>query len=245
MAEPSSFRVNGIWAGGNVAGSLTITDTAATLGWSDIYASRAAAGVLGLNQDSTHGVRLNVATDATLQCLTRAGADSCTVAANTFSAAIGNSTSAKPAPISSTDVTTTTSGTVQNTVYTLNSVTIPADAFGTTGQAFVVDAWGTFAANGNAKDIFAQFAGATIASATGVTANGSSYYIHLVVTRVGANSQRAVGFLQYGTTVVGVNTTTLSATDASANAMTVGTRNTAAAAESGTGLGMTVLFMNQ
>lgn len=58
--------------------SLTVA-SAGTLGWADVIQTRAAAGVLGLNQDSTHGVRLDVTTDGTAQFLTRAGADTATV----------------------------------------------------------------------------------------------------------------------------------------------------------------------
>lgn len=59
MAEPSSFRVNGIWAGGNVAGSITFTDNTATLGWADVYLSRDAANTLAQrNGTSAQAFRL-------------------------------------------------------------------------------------------------------------------------------------------------------------------------------------------
>jgi hypothetical protein len=73
MAEPSSFRVNGIWAGGNVAGSITLTDTTSTWGWSDIYLARNAAGVLGVYKDGTHGFGIDASADGIARLTDRAG----------------------------------------------------------------------------------------------------------------------------------------------------------------------------
>lgn len=41
MAEPSSFRVNGLWAGGQIANG-------GTLGWADVYFDRSASNTMRL-----------------------------------------------------------------------------------------------------------------------------------------------------------------------------------------------------
>ncbi len=58
----------------------------------DLYLGRQAAGVLALNNDSTHGVTLNVATDSTLKIFARDGSSAATI--NIQSTIIGNTVTA-------------------------------------------------------------------------------------------------------------------------------------------------------
>lgn len=159
--------------------------------------------------------------------------------------AIGQSGTVGKTMTTLSDVSTTTSGSVQNTRYTLNSVTVPANAFGTNGQAMTMEAWGNFAVNANNKDIFITYAAIDLIVAS-TTLSGSAYYVRAVITRVGANTQRVMTLIIAGTTVLSTSAITpIAAPDTISNVWTIQTRNTAAAATSGTGLGMLVTFANQ
>lgn len=144
------------------------------------------------------------------------------------------------------DPTTNASGTTQNTEYTLNSVTIPANSFNANGRSLEVIAWGTLAANANAKNLKIYFGGTAVATVTGSTANGKDYYVELVVVRTGASSQSAVGYLQIDTGTAGtmVVNGAVAETDTAAITIAVKSANTAAAAASATGKGMVATFGN-
>jgi hypothetical protein len=58
--------------------------SANTAGTTNLYLRSLGAGILGVYNDSTHGVGLSVTTDGTLQVLTRAGADTAILRAATL-----------------------------------------------------------------------------------------------------------------------------------------------------------------
>ena len=145
-----------------------------------------------------------------------------------------------------TDSTSTTSGTTQNTEYVLNSITLPANAFNANTRSITVHAWGTTAANGNAKNLTIYFGSTAVATVTGSTASGKDYLITAVVNRTGSGTQSGVATIQIDTGVAPALTviTTLGQTDSSSIVISVKSANTAAAAASATGKGLSVLFSN-
>lgn len=142
------------------------------------------------------------------------------------------------APCSLTDNTSTVSGTVQNTEYTLNSVTIPAN-FLKGKRGISVEFWGTTAANANAKNLKIYVGATAVVTVTGSTASGKDYYGAVTLVRTGASTQTGVGTLQVDTAVasgLGVNGA-IAETDTADIIVSLKTANTAAAAASATGKG--------
>ena len=158
----------------------------------------------------------------------------------------GATTSPGATPGSLTDTTNATSGTTQSTEYTLNSVTLPASALNTTGQGVEVTAWGTLAANANAKNVKIYLGGTAIATVTGSTANAKDYLVTLRCIRTGSSTQSCVASIMIDTaTSATMAVTAATETDTGAIIIALKTANTAAAAASGTGKGMLALFLNK
>lgn len=157
----------------------------------------------------------------------------------------GATTGGKPAAGLS-DPTTNASGTVQNTEYTLNSITIPAGAFNANGRSLQVIAWGTLAANANNKNLKIYFGSTAVASVINSAANGKDFYVELVIVRTGSSTQSGVGFVQIDTGTAGTMVVNGSLAEIDTNAIVIAVKsaNTAAAAASGTGKGMAAVFTN-
>jgi excinuclease UvrABC ATPase subunit len=139
------------------------------------------------------------------------------------------------------DSSSTASGTVQNTEYTLNSVTLPA-AFLKAARGIEIRAWGITTANGNAKNIKLYLGGTSIITVTGTTASGKHYLAKGYVLRTGASTQSSSGECQVDTSVAPqlLNSITTAETDTAAIIIALKSANTAAAAGSATGYGMIV-----
>lgn len=144
-----------------------------------------------------------------------------------------------------TDTTNATSGTVQNTEYTLNSITLPASAFNATGRGLEVVAWGTLAANANAKNVKIYFGATAVATVTGSTANAKDYLISMRCLRTGSSTQSCAATITIDT---GTSATFAVAapteTDTAAIVIAVKSANTAAAAASASGKGLLAQFLN-
>jgi hypothetical protein len=137
------------------------------------------------------------------------------------------------------DTTSTASGTVQSTEYTLNSVTIPATEWvGARGVRCV--AWGTTTANANAKNIKFYFGATAVSTLTGTTDSAKDYLGEIVVLRTGASTQAGYGAItsDIGAPDAFAVTTSLAETETSSIVIALKTANTAAAAGSATGKGM-------
>lgn len=144
------------------------------------------------------------------------------------------------------DITNNASGTTQSTEYTLNSVTLPANAFNAATRSIQVVAWGQLAANANAKNLKIYFGSVAVATITGSTANAKDFYITLDVVRLALSSQSAVGSAQIDTGAAVTMATTIALTEDETAAIIIAVKsaNTAAAAASATGRGMIVSFGN-
>jgi hypothetical protein len=219
----------------------------------DGFSHFAAVEVCGDNAQSGNGVDLNPANASSDPSIAAVGDDT-----NVNLVLKGKGTGAAQAALGAaitspggvcgalTDSSANASGTVQNTEYTLNSVTIPANAFNKNGRSVQVEAWGTLAANANAKNLKIYFGATAVATVTGSTANGKDYCITLSVVRTGASTQSGVGNIQIDTGVAPTMTVNaaLAETDTAAIVIAVKSANTAAAAASATGKGMIASFGN-
>jgi hypothetical protein len=146
-------------------------------------------------------------------------------------------------PSSAVDSTSTTSGTVQSTEYTLNSLTLPANSFNANTRGFTASAFGTLAANANAKNIKIYVGSVAVATVTGSTASAKDYAIHLTCVRTGSSAQTCMATIQVDTAVAPtMAVTALTQTDTQDIVIAVKTANTAAAAASGTGKGLLVRY---
>lgn len=144
-----------------------------------------------------------------------------------------------------TDTSNAASGTTQSTEYTLNSITLPANAFNANGRALRCEAWATTAANANAKNLKIYFGSTAVVTVTGSTASGKDVHIEMNALRIGASSQSAQGVIQVDTgTSPSMATAAPSETDTASIVIAVKSANTAAAAASATGKGLSCYFIN-
>lgn len=90
----------------------------------------------------------------------------------------------------------------------LSTFSIPANTMGANGvQGFEIDAWGTFGATGDNKQVKLYFGAVNIASGV-VTDNAKNWHMRLKVYRSGLNTQVVVGDGQHDTTVTTPTVTT-------------------------------------
>lgn len=184
--------------------------------------------------------------DSNFTNLVASGALTVSGLATLASTALGGAATGGKPVAGLTDSTSNASGATQNTEYVLNSVTLPANAFNANGRSLTVIAWGTLAANANAKNLKVYFGATAVATVTGSTANGKDFYVELNVVRTGSSTQSGVGLIQIDTGTsqsLAVNGS-LSETDTAAIVISVKSANTAAAAASATGKGMVAFFTN-
>jgi len=144
------------------------------------------------------------------------------------------------------DITSTASGTVQNTEYTLNSVTIPTGHFNVAGRSLQCRAWGTLAANANAKNLKFYFGATAVATVTGSTNSGTDYLAGLAIEKIGASAQS--GYAQIapgtGTAATYAVSAAIAEPDTAPIVISFKSANTAAAAASATGKGLVCDWVN-
>lgn len=159
---------------------------------------------------------------------------------------IGSATTAGRNVACLADSTSTTSGTVQNTEYTLNTVTIPANAFNANTRWIRIDFAGITAANANAKNIKLYFGATAVVTVTGSTANAKKFAGSVTIMRTGSSTQSGWGTIQVDTAVAPTldATVALAETDTADIVIALKSANTAAADASATGYGMAVTFGN-
>jgi hypothetical protein len=140
------------------------------------------------------------------------------------------------------DGSSTASGTVQNTVYPLNTVTLPAGALAKAGRGLIIAALATTAANANAKTITVKLGATAIATITASTASGKDVIIVVIVLRSGASTQiaGALAFVDGAAVAASSILGTAAIDETAAIDITLNSANTAAAAASATGKGLLV-----
>jgi hypothetical protein len=147
-------------------------------------------------------------------------------------------------PLSITDITQNTSGTVQSTFYTLNSCAIPANVLSANGKGFSFMFAGTTSANANAKSFQLSFGGVTVTLTTGNTGNAQPFTVYGSVVRSAAGAQIVVAEIVIGTASPVPVVTTTAADETTAWTFALQSANTAAAAASATGKLGQVTFQN-
>jgi hypothetical protein len=140
------------------------------------------------------------------------------------------------------DGTSTASGTVQNTEYTLNSVTLPAGALNKNGRGAIIAALLTTAGNANNKNIKVYLGATAIATITASTANAKDVIIVVFLLRTGASTQIAAALCFVDGAIVAASSilATAAIDDTAAITVALKSANTAAAAASATGKGLLV-----
>lgn len=134
------------------------------------------------------------------------------------------------------------SGAVQNTVYALKTVTLPANALAKSGRGLLIAAMCTTAGNANAKDITVKLGATAIATITGSTANAKDVIILVFVVRTGASTQQAFALCFVDGAIVAASSigATAAIDETAAIDVTLNSANTAAAAASATGKALIV-----
>lgn len=137
----------------------------------------------------------------------------------------------------------TASGTVQNTEYSLASVTLAAGLLSRAQRGLAIVAFGTTAGNANAKNLKVFLGSTAIATVTGTTANAKDFGIIVIVLRTGASAQiaYAISIVDGALVVAATVIATATEDETTALAVTLKSANTAAAAASATGKGLVVI----
>ena len=115
--------------------------------------------------------------------------DSGVLNAATIIAQAGNgASSVRLAGLLSTQLTATGNG-ADLTEDTLQTYTMPANTFDVTGRCIRVEGFGNFGANADVKTIRLYFGSANIYTSTGLTQNGTGWYIWATICKNGSNLQ--------------------------------------------------------
>lgn len=141
------------------------------------------------------------------------------------------------------DATSVEGASVQSTDNTLNSVSLDDEMLYKIGRGMIVTAWGTLAANANAKDIKLKIGGTAICTLTDNTGNGTDFAFVAMVVEDAADSQRGFCWATVNGALVAASSINFTATvDANATMAIITTGdNNAAAASAATGKGLVVL----
>jgi hypothetical protein len=136
----------------------------------------------------------------------------------------------------------TASGAVQNTEYTVGTATLPADFLNRANKGLLIAAFGTTAANANAKTLKVKVGSVVVATVAGATDNAKDFLFLVWILRTGVDTQVAYSLLIMDGALVAASCGIAAEAidDGVANAITLTAANTAAAAASATGKGLVV-----
>ncbi len=129
---------------------------------------------------------------------------------------------------------------------TLFTYSLPADALDANNRTIMVDAFGSFAANGNNKTVKLWFGTSLVFSSGVLTNNNVGWSARLMLGRTGASAQIGSGFGMAGSTPFPVPLP-LVGTEATTGAITIkvtGASPTTGAANDVKGYGMVVTYLN-
>lgn len=141
------------------------------------------------------------------------------------------------------DATSVVGASVQSTDNTLNSVNLDDEMLYKVGRGMIVTAWGTLAANINAKDIKLKVGGTAICTITANAGNGVDFQFVALLVEDGADSQSGFCWATVNGALVAASSINFTATvDANVTQAIITTgNNTAAAASAATGKGLVVI----
>ena len=129
---------------------------------------------------------------------------------------------------------------------TLFTYTLPASCLDTNNQGIVIEAFGSFAANGNNKTVKLWFGASLVFSSGVLTNNNVGWNARLMLNRTGASAQIGSGFGMAGSTPFPVPVP-LVGTEVTTGAIVLkvtGASPTTGAANDVVGHGMSVFFVN-
>ena len=129
---------------------------------------------------------------------------------------------------------------------TLFTYTLPASCLDTNNQGIVIEAFGSFAANGNDKTVKLWFGTSLVFSSGVLTNNNVGWNARLMLNRTGASAQIGTGFGMAGSTPFPVPVP-LIGTEVTTGAIVLkvtGASPTTGAANDVVGHGMSVFFIN-
>ena len=129
---------------------------------------------------------------------------------------------------------------------TLFTYTLPASCLDADNQGVVIEAFGSFAANGNNKTVTRWFGTSLVFSSGVLTNNNVGWNARLMLSRTGASAQIGTGFGMAGSTPVPVPVP-LIGTEVTTGAIVLkvtGASPTTGAANDVVGHGMSVFFIN-
>lgn len=129
---------------------------------------------------------------------------------------------------------------------TLFTYTLPASCLDTNNQGIVIEAFGSFAANGNNKTVKLWFGTSLVFSSGVLTNNNVGWNARLMLSRTGASAQIGTGFGMAGSTPFPVPVP-LIGTEVTTGAIVLkvtGASPTTGAANDVVGHGMSVFFIN-
>jgi len=132
---------------------------------------------------------------------------------NAIAAGIGSASFAPTGNISVNLTPIANSATANSAV--MMSYSLPANSFNATGQQVYIEAWGTFAANAQNKQLWITVGGMTFASGSS-TGNGSTWVMRGRVYRSGASAQVAQFEGQIGASAVAMASSTDTSVETSA-----------------------------
>lgn len=154
-----------------------------------------------------------------------------------------SATTLKGRTVSLVDVNTTQAGTPASTVATaLSTFNLPANSLSANGLGVRIDAWGTLAANGSAKQIRLQFGNTVVVGST-TTGSATSWRANAVVLRTASTTYEAIGTLLEGANSI-VTQATPDANSTAAIAIQLIGQNSSSFANEIVAEGMTVEFLN-
>lgn len=161
-----------------------------------------------------------------------------------MSVGVAHPVSGKLLPGAIVDPTSVVGASLQSTDNTLNTVSLDDEMLYKVGRGMTIYAWGTLAANANAKDIKLKIGGTAICTITGNTGNNVDFAFFATVVEDGADSQRGFCWSSVNGALVAAASVNLPASTVDANVtmaiITTG-NNTAAAASAATGKGLVVV----
>lgn len=141
-----------------------------------------------------------------------------------------------------TDPSSVIGASLQNTDNTLNTVSLDDEMLALRGRGLLINAWGTFAANANTKDIKLKFGGTTICVITDNTGNATDWAFNVVLVEDGVDTQRGNCWATVAGALVAASSVNFTATvDANVTTAIITTGdNNSAAASAATGKGLVV-----
>ena len=125
----------------------------------------------------------------------------------------GNSPKGRAGLVGLQKVSSVAVGNVGAGVDTLITLTIEKDTLYKNGQALRITAWGSFAANGNNKEVILDVGGTTVSDSGVLTDNDKKWMVEAIVIRTGVDTQDVISRFIHDTAIITLAITALTKDD--------------------------------